>query len=83
MINVGGDLSLTSGTLTEGGSTTTSKIVFNKTGTQNYTSGASISNVVNFEIASNSIVNLGTNVISGAGTVTVNNGGTIKAGSTR
>ncbi len=82
IINVGGDVSLSSGTLTEGGSTTTSKIVFNKTGTQNYASGASITNTVNFEVATNSSVNIGTNVISGAGTVTVNNGGTIKVGST-
>lgn len=80
-INVGGDIILSSGTLTETGSSTTSKIVFNKTGSQNFTSGGTISNTVNFEVASGSITSLGTNVISGGGTVTVNNGGSLKVGS--
>ncbi len=81
-INVGGDVAVTSGILTEGGSTTTSKIVFSKTGTQNFTGGGAINNLVNFEVASGSITNLSTHVISGTGAVTVNSGGTIILGST-
>ncbi len=80
-INVGGNVTVSSGTLTEGGSTTTSKIVFNKTGTQAFTSGGTISNLVNFEVATGSLTDLGTSVISGTGAVTVNSGGILKVGS--
>jgi len=78
IINVGGNVSVTSGTLTEAGSTTTSKIVFNKNGTQTFTSGGTISNVVNFELATTSILDLGTSVISGAGAFTLPAGATLK-----
>lgn len=80
-INVGGNVTVSSGTLTEGGSTTTSKIVFNKSGTQTFTSGGTISNIVNFEVASGSTTNLGTNIISGAGAFTLIAGGTLGIGS--
>ena len=56
-------------------------MVFNGSGAQTFTNNGTIS-VVNFEIATNAVVDLGTNVISGSGTVTVNNGGTLKLGST-
>jgi hypothetical protein len=76
-INVGGNVTVSSGTLTEGGSTTTSKIVFNKSGTQTFTSGGTISNIVNFEVTNGSITDLGTNVISGAGAFTLSSGATL------
>jgi hypothetical protein len=78
IINVGGNVIVSSGTLTEGGSTTTSKIVFNKTGTQTFTSGGTISNKVNFEVASTSTLDLGTSVISGAGYFTLPSNATLK-----
>lgn len=77
-INVGGDVTVSSGTLTEGGSTTTSKIVFNKSGTQTFTSGGTISNTVNFEVASTATLDMGTSVISGTGYFTLPAAATIK-----
>jgi len=83
-INVGGNTTISSGTLTEGGTTTTSKISFNKAGTQTYTkSGGTISNTVNFDIASGSTLDMGTNVLDGSGgTFTLSSGATLGIGST-
>ena len=78
-LNVGGNFAVNGGTFTS--TSTGSKVVFNGSGAQTFTNNGTIS-VVNFEIATNAVVDLGTNIISGTGTVTVNNGGTLKLGST-
>ena len=77
IINVGGNVTVSSGTLTESGSTIASKIVFNKTGTQTFTGGGTISNNVNFEVGAASVTDLGTGVIAGAGTFNLPAGATL------
>jgi hypothetical protein len=74
--NVAGDFSHTAGTLTETGSSTTSTIVFNRSGTQTYTSGGTVSNTVNFTVNSGSTLQMAAEgtVVSGAGTFTLSSG---------
>lgn len=93
-LNIGGDLSINNGTITETGSGTGNLIVFTKTGTQNFTAtSATLSNDINYTINSGSILvlnnnlpvntgrtltvdgtlNAGTNQITGAGNLAVNN----------
>jgi len=79
---VNGNVVVSSGILTEGGSTTTSKIIFGKNGTQTFTSGGTISNLVNFEVGSTSVTDLGTSVISGGGTFSMLAGSTLHTANT-
>ena len=84
-LNVTGDFSHTSGTITEAnnGSGT---IVFNKAGTQTYTSGGTVSNTINFTVNSGSTLQMGTgaspSVITGGGTFTLSSGATLGITST-
>lgn len=64
IINVSGNFSHSGGTITET-STGSGSIVFNKSGTQTYTSGGTISNTVNFT------VNSGSTLQMAAGTTTI------------
>jgi hypothetical protein len=78
IINLEGNLSVTGGTLTSTGSVATA-FNFTKAGTQTLTqSGSSLipsTSTIAWKIASNSILNLGTNVLRGAGSFTVSPGG--------
>ncbi|MFZ4059010.1 MAG: beta strand repeat-containing protein, partial [Ferruginibacter sp.] len=56
LVNIVGDFSHTAGTITESGSTTGSALVFTKTGSQTFTSGGTVSNIVNYTINSGSIL---------------------------
>ena len=91
-INLSGDFSMTSGTLTKGGSGT-GNFNFSKTGTQTYLkSGGTISNAINFTVNNGSILNVGTSIIdgstgsfalsSGAGLITGNIAGISTSGNT-
>jgi len=74
--NIAGNFTMGAGTtLTEtGGGTAT--IIFNGTTTQTYAkSGGTISNMINFSVASGSILDVGTSLIDGSnGTFTLNSG---------
>ena len=78
-LNIGGNFSFSSGTITESGSTTASVINFSGNGTQTFTSGGTLSNIVNFAILPGATVDFGTNVISSASTggFTMDPGGTL------
>ena len=78
-LNVAGNFSFTSGTITESGSTTASIINFDGTGTQTFTSGGTLSNMVNFAILPGATVDFGTSIISSGstGSFTMNPGGTL------
>ncbi len=78
-INVGGNFSHTAGTVTESGSSTTSGIVFNGSGTQTYTSGGTVSNVINFTVNNGSTLQMasGSTVIAGVGAFTLSSGATM------
>ena len=91
-INLSGDFSMTSGTLTKGAAGT-ANFNFAKSGTQIYSkSGGTISSVINFAVNSGSIVNVGTSLIdgstgtfnlnSGASFITANTGGIASTGTT-
>lgn len=80
-LNIAGNFSHTGGTITET-STGTANIVFNGTGTQTYTSGGTVSNQINFSVASGATLDMGTSAITGGGTFTLNSGGTLIIGST-
>ena len=73
-LNVGGNFAVNGGTFTS--SSTGSKVVFNKTGSQSFTNAGTIS-VVNFEVGASSILDLGTSVLSG-GSFTIPSGATLK-----
>ena len=79
-INVTGDFSQTSGTISVT-STGPGAIVFNKAGTQTYTSGGTISSTINFTVNSGSTLQMGTgaspSTITGAGTFTLSSGATL------
>jgi hypothetical protein len=74
-LNVGGNFAVNGGTFTS--SSTGSKVVFNKTGSQSFTNAGTIS-VVNFEVGASSILDLGTSVLSG-GSFTLPSGATLKS----
>ncbi|MBS1933800.1 MAG: T9SS type A sorting domain-containing protein [Bacteroidetes bacterium] len=72
-IDVAGDFSITGGTLTETANNGyTSNIYFDGTGVQTYTSGATVSNTVNFTVNSGATLQMG----SGASPSTMSGGGT-------
>jgi hypothetical protein len=73
-LNVGGDFSVIGGTFTS--TSTGSKVVFNGSASQNFTNAGTIS-VINFELGVNSILNLGTSVLSGSN-FTLPSGATLK-----
>ena len=75
-INLSGNFSMTSGTLTKFGNGI-GNFNFAKSGTQTYTkSGGTISNAVNFTVNNGSTLDLGTNLIEGStGTFTLSSGG--------
>jgi len=79
-MNVAGNFSHTGGTITESGSGRGS-IVFNKTGSQIYTSGGTVSNIINFTANSGSILQMGTgaspSTITGGGTFILSSGATL------
>ncbi len=77
-INVAGDFSITGGTLTESG-TGSGAIVFNKSGTQTYTSGGTVSNTINFTVNSGSTLQMAAagTAVSGGGTFTLSSGATL------
>jgi|WetSurMetagenome_2_1015567.scaffolds.fasta_scaffold00144_2 hypothetical protein len=77
---VNGNFTHTSGLLTETGATTASSITFNGTGTQQlYTSGGTVSNVVNFNVLSPAYLQMAVEgtTITGAGTFTLQSGSTL------
>ena len=82
-LNVAGDFSHTAGTITET-STGSGLIVFNKAGTQTYTSGGTVSNTINFTVNSGSALQMAAagTIISGAGTFTLSSGATLGITST-
>ncbi len=77
-MNVTGDFSHTAGTITELGSGSHT-IVFNRAGTQTYTSGGTVSNTVNFTVNSGSTLQMasGSTILSGAGAFTLSSGATL------
>ena len=82
-MNVAGNFTHTSGTLTESGTTTPfALVVFNGTGIQNYTSGGTVSGTVNFNVSNNATLFIGTNLLgSGStGTFTLSAGATLGIG---
>lgn len=79
-LNVSGDFSHTAGTLRETGSSVP-LIRFAKAGTQNFTSGGTVTNTINFTVNSGSTLNMGTNIVTSAGTFTLSSGATLGIGS--
>ncbi len=79
VVSVAGDFNASAGTLTESGATTGSGFVFTKTGVQTYTSGATVTNVVNFTVNSGSTLQMATaaTTVSGGGTFTLSSGATL------
>ncbi|MGE5313940.1 MAG: fibronectin type III domain-containing protein, partial [Acidobacteriota bacterium] len=80
IINAARDFAHTSGTMTET-STGTGLIVFNGNRVQNYISGGTVTNIINYTVNSGTTLQLGTNVITGGGSFTLSNGATIALGS--
>ena len=78
-LNVAGNFTHSAGTLTETGSTTGSGIIFNKTGIQTFTSGGTVSNVVNYTVNSGSTLQMAANgtIISGGGSFTLSSGASL------
>lgn len=80
-LNVAGNFSHTSGTLTETG-TSSGAINFNGSGQiQSFTGGGTFANTINFAVASGAWLNLGTGTLGGGGTFTLNSGATLGIGS--
>jgi hypothetical protein len=82
-LNVAGNFSHTGGTLTEGQvSSPVANVVFNGTGTQNYTSGGTVSGTVNFNVSNNATLFMGTNFLGSgsSGTFTLSANGTLGIG---
>jgi hypothetical protein len=75
-INLLGDFSMSSGTLTKAGAGT-ANFNFAKSGTQAYSkSGGTIANAINFTVNNGSTLDMGTSVLDGsAGTFTLSSGG--------
>lgn len=82
-MNVAGDFSATGGTITETGSGTAT-INFNGSAMQNYTSGATISNAVNFNVNANAYLQMAdaSTTVTGGGTFIVTNSGKLGITST-
>jgi hypothetical protein len=78
-LNVGGDFSISAGTLSTGGTANTTNVNFNGTAIQLFSkTGGTISGAINFAIVANAIVNFGTSVLDGSsGTFNLNSGGSI------
>ncbi len=80
VVNLSGDCNLTGGTITE----TTSAdqtIFFEGSSPQFFTDGATISTDLNFYVNSSSILDLGTNALSGSGALTLVDNSTLRLGS--
>lgn len=82
-LNIGGDLSITNGTITETGSGTNNQLVFNKTGTQNYNAvTATLSNDLNYSVSSASTLVLNNDLLVNTnGTLTID--GIVNAGTSQ
>ena len=80
-INLSGNFSIGNTSTLNESSSGSGTINFVKTGTQTFSNSGTISNTINFSVENGSTVNLGTNIISGSGSVTVQNGGTLQFGS--
>lgn len=79
-LNVTGDFSQTGGTITETATGTGSGlIVFNKSGTQTYTSGGTVSNTINFTVNSGSTLQMAaaSTTVTGGGSFTLSSGATL------
>ncbi|MDD4992345.1 MAG: T9SS type A sorting domain-containing protein [Paludibacter sp.] len=74
VLNIAGNFSVSGGTFTS--TSTGSKVVFNGSSSQTFTSGGTIS-VVNFEVGNTSILDMGTQVMTG-GNFTLPAGATLK-----
>jgi hypothetical protein len=79
ILNVGGNFAINGGTFTS--TSTGSKVVFNGTGLQSFINAGTIS-VVNFEVGSSTILDMGTNAFTGSGSLTLSSGATIKTAHT-
>ncbi len=81
--DIDGDLSFTSGTIDSdnGVSDPGATFLFTGSGVQNFTGGGTFSDIINFEIASTSTLNLGTGNLHGDGDFLLNAGGTLRVGS--
>jgi hypothetical protein len=82
-LNVAGDFIHIGGTLTESdASSPVANVVFNGTGIQNYASGGTVSNMVNFTVSNNATLFMSTNFLgSGStGTFTLSAGATLGIG---
>lgn len=77
-INLKGDFSMSGGTLTET-STGSGAVVFSGNSSQTFfKSGGNITNIINFSVSSNAILDMGDQVLNGtAGAFTLNAGGTL------
>lgn len=80
VMNLLGNFTLTGGTLTSTNTNGSATINFNGTSTSTFTNSGTISNSVNFTVASTKTLDLGTSAITGTGNFTLN--GTIRVGST-
>ena len=78
-LNVFGNFSQTGGTITESGTALTNNIQFTSGTTHTYTSGGTISNIINFNVASGNTLQMATptTVVSSAGTFTLSSGATL------
>ena len=81
--NLAGNLSLTAGSFirssTAGGTNT---LTFDGASLQTYSSSISITDPINYTVASNSILDLGTSALQGSGNFTLNNSSGLRLGST-
>jgi autotransporter-associated beta strand protein len=82
-LNVNGDFTHTAGTITET-STAFGSVIFKRAGIQTFTSGGSVSGTINFTVNDGSILQMAAEgtIVSGGGTFTVSNGGTLGITST-
>ncbi|MEI6062272.1 MAG: T9SS type A sorting domain-containing protein, partial [Bacteroidota bacterium] len=78
VLNVAGNFAVNGGSFTS--TSTGSKVVFNGSGTQNFTNAGTIS-TVNFEVGSSSSLNMGTQVLTG-GSFALPAGATLKTANT-
>ena len=73
-LNIAGDFSVTgAGLFTQTGSATPA-VTFNRTGAQNFTNSGSIQGTINYTVNSGSVLLMGTNVLTGAGTFSLSSG---------
>ena len=80
-LDVQGDFTLSSGTITES-SSGSGEIIFSGSSVQQYTGGGSYSGDINFTVENLATLDLGTGSLSGSGTFDLDAGGTVRVGST-